>query len=109
MPLLARGPADPMSGATVDGPAWGLDIPATIAALAGVALSDDAVTERLRAIDGMPAEMRASMAIDLSQGRRLELPWLSGAVVRLGKELGVPVPANDFVCRALKLHQMGEV
>ena len=75
----------------------------------GVALSNDAVAERLRVIDGMPAEMRASMAIDLSQGRRLELPWLSGGVVRLGNELGVPVPANDFVCRALKLHQMGEI
>lgn len=74
----------------------------------GVGLSDDAVEQRIRAIDGMPDAMRASMAIDLSHGRRLELPWLSGAVVRLGSDLKVPVPANDFVCRALKLHQMGE-
>ena len=73
----------------------------------GVALSDDAVSERLRFIDTVPADMRASMAIDLEQGRRLELPWLSGAVVRLGAELDIAVPANDFVCRALKLHQMG--
>ena len=74
----------------------------------GVALSDDAVSERLGFIDTAPADMRASMAIDLDQGRRLELPWLSGAVVRLGAELDIAVPANDFVCRALKLHQMGE-
>ncbi len=73
----------------------------------GVALSESAVSDTLRAIDGMPSDMRASMAIDLSQGRRLELPWLSGAVVRLGAEFDIPVAANDFVCRALKLYQMG--
>ena len=80
----------------------------TVGQAKGIALSDDTVSERLRGIDGMPADMRASMAIDLNHGRRLELPWLSGAVVRLGAELDIAVPANDFVCRALKLHQMGE-
>ena len=40
-------------------------------------------------------------------GRRLELPWLSGAVVRKGAELGIPTPANAFVCKALKLDVMG--
>ena len=32
------------------------------------------------------------MLEDLENGRRLELPWLSGAVVRIGKEVGVPTP-----------------
>ena len=40
-------------------------------------------------------------------GRRLELPWLSGAVVRKGAELGIPTPANAFVCKALKHDVMG--
>lgn len=79
-----------------------------VARAKGINLETDSVADRMRMIDNLPEGMRASMAIDLSQGRRLELPWLSGAVVRLGNELGVPVPANDFVCRALKLHQMGE-
>lgn len=47
------------------------------------------------------------MAVDLIAGRRLELPWLSGAVVRKGAELGIPTPANAFVCKALKLAVMG--
>ena len=38
---------------------------------------------------------------------RLELDWLSGAVVRLGSEHGVPTPANAFVYAALKLHKDG--
>jgi hypothetical protein len=36
------------------------------------------------AIDGLPAEIRASMAVDLNAARRLELPWLLGAVVQKG-------------------------
>jgi 2-dehydropantoate 2-reductase len=65
------------------------------------------VAERLEFVDNLPAEIRASMAVDLIAGRRLELPWLSGAVVRKGAELGIPTPANAFVCKALKLDVMG--
>jgi ketopantoate reductase len=39
--------------------------------------------------------------------KRLELPWLSGAVVRKSAELGIATPANAFVCKALKLEVMG--
>jgi 2-dehydropantoate 2-reductase len=30
------------------------------------------------------------------------LPWLSGAIVRLGKEAGIPTPIHQFVTTALK-------
>jgi 2-dehydropantoate 2-reductase len=74
---------------------------------AGVPLKDTVVAERLQFIDGLAPEIRASMAIDLLAGRRLELPWLSGAVVKKGAELGIATPANAFVCKALKLDVMG--
>jgi 2-dehydropantoate 2-reductase len=74
---------------------------------AGVPIADDLVEDRLRYMDGVAAETRASMAMDLMAGRRLELPWLSGAVVSKGAELGVKTPANAFVCQALKLDAMG--
>ena len=74
---------------------------------AGVSIDDAIVTERLQFIDSLPAEIRASMAVDLMAGRRLELPWLSGAVVRKGAELGISTPANAFVGKALKLDVMG--
>jgi len=74
---------------------------------AGVPIDDAVIDERLQFIGTLAPEIRASMAIDLIAGRRLELPWLSGAVVRKGAELGIPTPANAFVCKALKLDVMG--
>jgi len=53
------------------------------------------------------AEAVASMAEDLRHGRRLELPWLSGRIHQLGRELGVPTPTNSMVYRALLLHANG--
>ena len=53
--------------------------------------------------DGLPYEMKSSMLQDLERGRRLELPWLSGTIVRLGQELGVPTPTHTFIVTALKL------
>ena len=38
---------------------------------------------------------------DLERGRPLELPWLSGAVVRLGREVGVAAPTHHFINAAL--------
>ena len=44
---------------------------------------------------------------DLLRGNRLELPWLSGDVVRMGRESGVPTPAHAFAVAVLKLHADG--
>jgi 2-dehydropantoate 2-reductase len=74
----------------------------------GVALAPDAVSATMDWIGKLPEGGRASMAVDLERGNPLELPWLSGAVVRLGKELGVPTPVHGFICTILKLHQDGK-
>ena len=47
------------------------------------------------------------IAHDLEHGNRLELDWLTGTVVTLGRELKVPTPASDAVYAVLKLHRMG--
>ena len=52
-------------------------------------------------IRNFPAGSKSSMLEDLERGRRLELPWLSGAVVRLGKEVGVPTPTHQFISAVL--------
>jgi Ketopantoate reductase PanE/ApbA C terminal len=46
--------------------------------------------------------MKASMAHDLERGNRLEFDGLSGKVVVLGRELGVPTQPNEAAYRALK-------
>jgi 2-dehydropantoate 2-reductase len=90
--------------------AWFAEVMREVAALArakGVALADDFVDARLRFAKTVPPGMKASMAHDLEHGNRLELDWLSGKVVVLGRELGVPTPANEAAYRALKLWRMG--
>ncbi|MBF0335683.1 MAG: 2-dehydropantoate 2-reductase, partial [Alphaproteobacteria bacterium] len=40
-------------------------------------------------------------------GKRLELPWLSGTVLRIGREHGVPTPVHAFLHAALIPHAKG--
>lgn len=82
---------------------------AAVARACGVALDEDVAGERLAFIDGLPAAMTSSMAGDLARGNRLELDWLSGAVVRMGRECGVETPVNGFIYAALKLSAAGDV
>ena len=68
----------------------------------GVALDPDFADDRLAFAETVPAEMRASLLEDLERGNRLELDWLAGEVVRRGRALGVPTPANAAVYVGLK-------
>ncbi|WP_455372336.1 ketopantoate reductase family protein [Limibacillus halophilus] len=67
----------------------------------GVPLEEDFEGKVMGNIDRLPAAMKPSMLIDLERGKPLELPWLSGAVARLGDELGVPTPASHEVAEGL--------
>jgi 2-dehydropantoate 2-reductase len=74
----------------------------------GVALAPDVVDKRLVQIKGQPPGLMASMAVDLLRGNRLELPWLAGKVVALGREYGIPTPANAAIFAALKPYANGK-
>jgi 2-dehydropantoate 2-reductase len=69
---------------------------------AGVALPDDYVARQMAALDALPAEMKASMLHDLVAGRRLEAPWLSGAVARMAAETGLAAPVSRTLYAAVK-------
>ncbi len=73
----------------------------------GVALSDDFAEDRLEFADQLPSDMTSSMHHDLEAGKPLELPWLSGAVVRFGEQEGIATPANKTVCEALEKFTKG--
>jgi 2-dehydropantoate 2-reductase len=73
----------------------------------GVALPADAVEKILDFVGHAPPAMKASMALDLERGNRLELPWLGGKVVALGRELGVPTPTHAMLYALLKPYIMG--
>lgn len=72
-----------------------------------IALPSDAVEKVLDFIGHAPPTMKASMALDLERGNRLELPWLGGKVVELGRELGVPTPTHSMMYALLKPYAMG--
>ena len=59
---------------------------------AGVEFPPDFPTELERSVAGFPPMMKASMAKDLHAGNRLELDWLAGKVVALGRKYGIRTP-----------------
>jgi len=74
----------------------------------GIALPSDALDKVLDFLGHAPPAMKPSMALDLERGNRLELPWLSGKVVELGRKLGVPTPTHDMAYAMLKPYIMGK-
>ena len=80
---------------------------AAVARAKGVRLHEETEARVLTFMAGLPHEMKASMLHDLEAGRRLELDWLNGEVVRLGAALGVATPASAEVVAALTPFAMG--
>jgi 2-dehydropantoate 2-reductase len=68
----------------------------------GITLPSDVAEKAAGFTKAAPPTMMASMAHDLIRGSRIELPWLSGKVVALGKELGVPTPVHSVLYAVLK-------
>jgi 2-dehydropantoate 2-reductase len=68
-----------------------------VARARGVALPPRVFDDMITNMNGLPPGAKSSMLEDLERGRRLELPWLSGAVVRMGRELDVETPIHRFI------------
>ncbi len=73
----------------------------TLARARGVALADESVDRTLAFIDGLPPEGTASMQRDIVEGRPSELEAQNGAVVRLGREVGLETPVHSFLYASL--------
>lgn len=71
-----------------------LDEAAAVGRACGANLPDDVVDDLAGRIGSLPEEMRASMYYDLINGKRIELDGLCGAIVRLGREHGIPTPVQ---------------
>lgn len=68
----------------------------------GIALSSAQPEEAFKVFDSVPPQYKPSMLVDLEQGRRLEIEAWNGAIVRYGKQAGVPTPVNDVIYACLK-------
>ena len=73
-----------------------------VARAKGIPVRDDIVEDVARTYQTLPPQTKSSMLVDLENGRRLELPWLSGAVSRIGAEVGVATPIHTFIAAVLK-------
>ena len=78
-----------------------------VAKAKGIDLGDDYVAKHGDFYDSIPPDTKSSMLMDLENGRRIELNWLSGAVAQFGDELGVPTPTHHAIYGALKLAAEG--
>jgi len=104
-----RKPLGPIRG-NAQSRAFLLDVMREVVAVGralGVDLPEDFADQRLAFADTLPQDMTSSMHHDLERGNRLEVKWLSGGVVDLGRKAGIATPANRAVCDILALHAEG--
>ena len=50
----------------------------------------------------VPPTARYSTLQDIDAGRHTEIDMFSGALVRMGKELGIPTPYNEYTYHMIK-------
>ena len=78
-----------------------VDESAAIARASHATMPRDAAESAFDFLMGLPRDIHASMLDDLIRGKRIELDWVSGEVVRLGQELGIPTPCHEFAYAVL--------
>jgi 2-dehydropantoate 2-reductase len=68
----------------------------------GVALPSGLLEKSLEIAASFPHETKPSLLVDLVAGRRIEIDALSGAVIRLGAEVGVQTPFHREIFECLE-------
>jgi len=80
-----------------------------VGSAAGLKFPPDFPAELDALVAGFAPTMKASMANDLEAGNRLELDWLAGKVVALGRKYGIATPGQEAVYAILKPYRMGRI
>ena len=62
-----------------------------------VALADTVVADTMAFVDSLPAGATTSLQRDIADGKRSELDEWNGAVVRLGRDVGVAAPMHELI------------
>ncbi|MCH7787525.1 MAG: 2-dehydropantoate 2-reductase, partial [Chloroflexi bacterium] len=69
----------------------------------GIDLDEDVVESTMAGFQEYKEDLISSMHLDLEAGNPLEIAFLNGAVSRIGKEVGVATPVNDFITACLSI------
>lgn len=78
-----------------------VDETTAIARASHEALPKDAGQSAFDFLMSLPPHIHASMLDDLLRGKRIELDWISGEVIRRGRELDIPTPCHEFAYAVL--------
>ena len=73
----------------------------------GIPLDEGTEAELVDWMQDMPADLKASLLVDLERGRRLEIESLHGTAVRMAREQGEFLCTCECVYAAAKLHADG--
>lgn len=63
----------------------------------GINISKETIETQFKIIENQPPKTTSSLQRDIMDGKPSELESQNGTIVRLGKELGIPTPTNDFI------------
>lgn len=66
-----------------------------------ISLTEESIRKGITFIDSLQVGATASMQRDIMEGRPSEVEAQNGAVIRLGREAGVPTPVHAFIYRSL--------
>ena len=72
-----------------------------VAVAKGIRLQETVIAKTMGFVDQLPAVGTASMQRDITEGKPSELESQNGAVVRFGKQVGVPTPVHAFLYNCL--------
>ena len=78
----------------------------SVARARNITLPEDIVANTLDFMDNLPPKGTASMQRDIMEGRASELESQTGAVVRMGQQVGVETPLNTFIYQSLLPSEM---
>lgn len=78
-----------------------------VAIASGAPVPADTAERVIARFETMSGKIRSSMAADLEAGKPLELDHMTGAIARMGRELGVPVPATEAMFAILAPYRNG--
>lgn len=78
-----------------------------VARATGVRLVENMVEKTMQTFAETSTELVSSMYADLRAGNPLELSVINSSICRIGKELNIPTPVNDFITSCLTIADKG--
>lgn len=70
---------------------------AAIANAKGIKITEEIIKSQFEIIESQPPKTTSSLQRDIMEGKPSELEAQNGTVVKLGKELGIATPTNNFI------------